>query len=85
MREQAILNAMSAEQRRRQRHEWSSKVFRGPHALSDIEQDALEEWASMTVRDRLALTWELSLHQIGGVDARMERRLPRSAYRVERG
>jgi hypothetical protein len=39
----------------------------------------------MDPRDRLALAWQLSLEQFGGLDdSAVESRLPRSAYRVER-
>ncbi|MCA9591612.1 MAG: hypothetical protein KC657_40225 [Myxococcales bacterium] len=75
----------AAERRRRRQLAWSSKVFRGPRADDAMELDALEEWAAMAPRERLALAWELSLDQYGGADdGAVEPRLPRSAYRVER-
>jgi len=75
----------AAERRRRRAVAWTSKVFRAPHMLDAIEQDALDEWAAMQPVERLALAWELSLDQYGGVDdGAVEPRLPRSAYRIER-
>ena len=75
----------AAERRRKRLATWESRTFRGPHALAELERDALEEWAAMDPRERLALTWELSLDQYGGLDDNaVEPRLPRSAYRVER-
>lgn len=53
--------------------------------LDALERDALDEWAAMGPLERLALAWELSLDQHGGLDeSAVEPRLPRSAYRVER-
>ena len=75
----------AAERRRRRQATWTSKVFRSPHTLEAIELDALDEWAKMQPAERLALAWELSLDQYGGVDGdAVEPRLPRSAYRIER-
>jgi hypothetical protein len=60
-------------------------MFRGPYAAKEMEADALAEWAAMDPCERLALTWQLSLEQYGGVDERaVEPRLPRSAYSLER-
>lgn len=75
----------AAARRVRRQREWTSAVFRGPRTLEAIELDALAEWAAMDPRERLALTWRLSLEQFGGGDdSAVEPRLPRSAYRVER-
>jgi hypothetical protein len=79
------LMSEAAERRHRRQLEWSSKLFRGPCSLEALEGDALDEWAAMDPRERLALTWELSLAQHGEVDeSAMESRLPRSAYRLQR-
>jgi hypothetical protein len=75
----------AAERRRGRQRAWTSKTFRGPRAAEAMELDALDEWMVMDARERLALTWQLSLDQYGGVDdSAVEPRLPRSAYRVER-
>ena len=79
---------MSADDRRRARAGWSSRVFRAGTALGALEaleNDALDEWAALSPTERLALAWELSLAEYGGDHAAsVEPRLPRSAYRVER-
>lgn len=73
-----------AAERRRMRAGWSSRVFRGD-VHRPLEDDADAEWAALSPTDRLALVWELSLEQYGGPDdSKVEPRLPRSAYRVER-
>ena len=74
----------ASERKRRREATWSSHVFRGSDALDDMERDAFEEWQRLSPLDRLALTWSLSVEQYGGADEPVERRLPRSAYRVER-
>lgn len=76
---------MDAGERRRKREAtWSSRVFRGIDALDEMNRDAFAEWQRMSPLDRLALTWSLSVEQYGDADEPVERRLPRSAYRVER-
>jgi hypothetical protein len=74
-----------SEARRQRRQTWTAKVYRGPGVHAAIEADDLAEWAQMDAVERLALTWALSLEQFGGTDdGALLRRLPRSAYRVER-
>lgn len=79
------MTVSEATQRKRARAGWTGRVFRGPNALRDLDDDLRREHAAMVPEDRLALTWALSLEQYGGSDGTtMEPRLPRLAYRVER-
>ena len=74
---------MSVADRRAARATWEAKVFRGGWAEM-AEYDA-RFWDRIPIDERAEAVWRLSveLHQIAhpGAD---ERRLPRSALRIER-
>jgi hypothetical protein len=74
---------VTAAERKAARSRWEGRVFRGGwEEMADY--DALF-WDRIPVEERAEAVWELSkeLHEIADPEAH-ERRLPRSAYRVER-
>jgi hypothetical protein len=74
---------MNAAERKAARARWESRVFRdGWEPMADY--DALF-WDRIPIEARADATWELSkeLHEIAHPEMH-ERRLPRSAYCVER-
>ena len=78
-----ILSYVTAAERRAARSNWEGRVFRGGwEEMADY--DALF-WDRIPVDERAEAVWELSkeLYEIAGPETH-ERRLPRSAYRLER-
>jgi hypothetical protein len=74
---------VTAAERKAARARWDARVFRGGwEEMTDY--DALF-WDRIPVEERAEAVWELSkeLHAIAHPETH-ERRLPRSAYRVER-
>jgi hypothetical protein len=80
-----LFRTMDAKQRRAARAQWGARVFRADEAQAMEAADAAF-WATIPVDERAGVAWQLSLEQWTlaepGVDH--ERRLPRSALRVER-
>jgi hypothetical protein len=77
------LRSVDLEERKAARAGWESRVFRnGWEEMADF--DALF-WDRLPVEERAEAVWELSkeLHAIAHPETD-ERRLPRSAYRLER-
>ena|SRR5258708_2106838 len=77
------ISSVNAAERRAARASWEGRVFRnGWEEMADF--DALF-WDRLPVGERAEAVWELSkeLHAIAHPETH-ERRLPRSAYRVER-
>jgi hypothetical protein len=77
------ISSVHAAERKAARASWESRVFRnGWEEMADF--DALF-WDRLPVEERAEAVWELSkeLHAIAHPETH-ERRLPRSAYRVER-
>ena len=77
------ISNVSAAERKAARASWEGRVFRnGWEEMADF--DALF-WDRLAVEERAEAVWELSkeLHAIAHPETH-ERRLPRSAYRVER-
>ena len=77
------ISSVDAAERRAARASWDGRVFRnGWEEMADF--DALF-WDRLPVEERAEAVWELSkeLHAIAHPETH-ERRLPRSAYRVER-
>ena len=78
-----MLRDVDAAERRAARSKWEARVFRaGWEEMADY--DALF-WDRIPVDQRAEAVWELSkeLHELSEPETD-ERRLPRSAYRIER-
>jgi hypothetical protein len=75
---------VTAAERRAARSKWEGRVFRGGGWEEMADYDALF-WDRIPVDDRAEAVWELSreLYVIADPETH-ERRLPRSAYRLER-
>ncbi|HLK41472.1 MAG TPA: hypothetical protein VKU41_32205 [Polyangiaceae bacterium] len=75
---------MTAAERRAARSKWEGRVFRGGGREEMADYDALF-WDRIPVDSRAEAVWELSreLYEIADPETH-ERRLPRSAYRLER-
>jgi hypothetical protein len=75
---------MSAADRRAARASWEARVFRGGDWEAMADYDA-RFWDRIPVDERAEAVWRLSeeLHAIAHPGAN-ERRLPRSAWRIER-
>jgi hypothetical protein len=74
------------------RAHWETRVVREPFSEKEEQADALF-WDRIPLGERFRVTWELSkeLHLLVAMNANnpiaepeLERRLPRSAYRLER-
>jgi len=74
------------------RAHWEARVVRHPFSEEEEEADALF-WDRIPVAERARVTWELSkeLHFLAALgatepttEAELERRLPRTSFRVER-
>jgi hypothetical protein len=77
--------AQDLEARREARaRNWTSQVFRDA-ALQEMDVVSRNFWLSIPADERAAAVWELSVEAFGLTNPETyERRLPRSAYRVER-
>ncbi len=75
----------AAEQRRAARANWSTNVFRGEHAWREMAEADEEFWLRIPVDERAQVVWELSreLFSLSEPES-VERRLPRSAFRLTR-
>jgi len=74
-----------AEQRRAARANWEVNVFRGAAAFADADAADEEFWLRIPVDDRARVVWELSQELFALAEPEsLERRLPRSAFRLTR-
>jgi hypothetical protein len=75
----------TAEERRAARANWEIRVFRGDAAFDEADEADEEFWLRIPVDERARAVWELSqeLFALAEPDS-IERRLPRSAFRLTR-
>ena len=75
----------TAEQRRAARANWEVRVFRGTTAFADEVEADEEFWLRIPVDERAGVVWELSQELFALAEPEsIERRLPRSAFRLTR-
>jgi hypothetical protein len=73
----------AARERRERRRDWSIQRFGPGEADAMTEADAAF-WLELPVEQRVAVAWQLSLEGHYLADGAVQRRLPRSAYRLVR-
>jgi len=77
--------SLTAEQRRAARASWEIRVFRGPNMQAEMEAADDEFWLRIPVDERARVVWELSQELFALAEPEsLERRLPRSAFRLTR-
>jgi len=75
----------TAAERRAARASWEVRVFRGAAAFDDADKADEEFWLRIPVDERAGVVWELSQELFALAEPEsVERRLPRSAFRLTR-
>jgi hypothetical protein len=74
-----------AQQRRAARQGWEVRVFRGEGMQAEMATADEEFWLRIPMDERARVVWELSLEAFALAEPEsIERRLPRSAFRLTR-